>query len=317
MSAPTQMELSVISTIFVVLALAYGLVKFIWNQPLKNGSGFFLGVEVPAGFYEGQGQNWLKGYHATLVALHLVLAVSLGTIIVLGRWDWTPIWAGCTALLYTSTMRGFQVWTRHKLGTRPPVRAAALSLQSRRLGDYISWPMEALFAAMIAISWWLLLRRGAAIDWLPPLQTTWAALILPGKIALVRSGTPLPAERTEEHYRYQDAMRRNGIQMLNAWGWLMVIMLCQFPLRQIWSPAALPSMLWTFLAVFMAVMAYMMIVVWRGMRLTATVGRDLRPAGSWATPFHRATNHLNRFYGIWFALWTGGILVMILYSFFR
>ncbi|MGA3136946.1 MAG: hypothetical protein ABSC88_13240 [Terracidiphilus sp.] len=318
MSAPTEFEVMVLVATLVVLTLVYSLVKFGWNQPLRNGLGFFLGIEVPKGFYEGAGRAWLKGYRATLVALHLVLAIALGVCFALKRWDLVPLCCGGFALVYVPAVFALILWSRRKLGTKPPVRAVALSLESRRLGDYISWPMEALSAAIIAFSWWVLLRRGAAIDWLPPLQMTWATLILPGKIALVRSGAPLPAERTEEHYRYQDAMRRNGIRVLNAWGWLMVVTLCGFPLRQIWSPVTFPWLVWIFLGVFTAVFAYMMIEVFRGQRLATTMGRDLYPSGNFATPYRRAPwMGMSRSYLIWFAIWFGGILALILYSHFR
>jgi hypothetical protein len=317
MTAPTDFEVMVLVTVLVVLSLVYSLVRFAWKQPLRNGPGFFLGIEVPAGFYDGPGKQWLTGYRALLVALHLALAVALALCFALKRWNLIPLWCGGFALVYVPAVVALNLWTRHKLGATPPVRAVALSLESRRLGDYISWPTEALFAAIIAASWWLLLRRGVAFDWLPPLQLTWAALILPGKIALVRSGAPLPAERAEEHYRYQDAMRRNAIHAFNAWGWLMLVTLCGFPLRMIWPPASLPSLVWIFLAVFSAVFVCMMIEVWRGMRLAATMGRDLRPAGSWMTPFRGATRQMNRSYLIWFAIWIGGILVVNLYSLLR
>jgi preprotein translocase subunit SecG len=317
MIAPTDFEVMVLVTALVVLSLVYSLVKFAWKQPLQNGPGYFLGIEVPAGFYDGPGKRWLTGYRAILVALHLALAVALALCFAFKRWDLIPLWCGGFALVYVPALFTLNLWTRHKLGARPPVRAVALSLESRRLGDYISWPIETLYAVIIAACWWLLLRRGLAIDWLPPLQMTWAALILPGKIALVRSGAPLPAERAEEHYRYQDAMRRNAIRALNAWGWLMLVTLCGFPLRLIWPPASLPALVWIFLAVFTAVFLCMMIVIYRGMRLAATMGRNLLPAGSWMTPFRRVTRQMNRFYLIWCAIWVGGILVLNIYSLCR
>jgi hypothetical protein len=301
----------------VVLSLVYMLVKFTWKQPLQNGPGFFLGIEVPAGFYDGPGKRWLTGYRAILVALHLALVAALGLCFAFKCWNLIPLWCGGFALVYLLALLAFNFWTRHKLGARLPVRAVALSLESRRLGDYLSWPGEVLFAAIIATSWWLLLRSGSVADWLPPLQMTWAAIILPGKIALIRSGAPLPAERAEEHYRYQDAMRRNAIHVLNAWGWLMLVTLCGFPLRLIWPPASLPSLVWIFLAVFTAVFVCMMVMIYRGMRLAATVGRDLRPAGSWATPFCGATRQMNRSSLVWFAIWCGGILGLNLYSLLR
>ena len=224
MTAPTDFEVMILVTALIVLTFGYTLVKFSWNQPLRNGSGFFWGIEVPEGFYAGPGRAWLRGYRTTLVVLHLVLVVVLASCFALRRWDLVPLWAGGFSLFYVPAIAAVSLWSRHKLGTKPPIRAVALSLESRRLGDYISWPIESLFAAIIATCWWIMLRHGPKFDWLSPLQMTWSAIVLPAKIALVRSGAPLPAERTEEHYRYQDAMRRNVIQVLNAMGWLMVQM---------------------------------------------------------------------------------------------
>jgi F0F1-type ATP synthase assembly protein I len=319
MSAPTEFEVMIFATTLVVLTLAYGLVKFAWSQPLKNGPGFFLGVEVPAGFYDGRGKLWLNGYRAALLALHLALVVALGGCFVLKRWEWMPVWCGGFALVYVPTYAALTLWMRHKLGTRPPVRAVAFSLQSRHLGDYISWPLEALSAAIVASCWWVLLRHGAKFDWLPPFQMTWSAIVLPGKIALVHSGAPLPAERTEEHYRYQDATRRNSINVLNSWGWLMVVTLCIFPLRQFVSPMKSLSLIWIFLAVFTAVFVYMMFLIFRGQKLATTMGRDLYPSGNFATPYRSSSwmGTMSRPYLVWFAIWFGGILALILYSQFR
>lgn len=318
MSAPTEFEVTILVTTLIVLTSAYSLVKFSWNQPLRNGPGFFLGFEVPEGFYDGPGRAWLKGYRATLVALHLLLFVALGVCFALKRQDLAPLCCGGFALVYAPAVLALHLWSRHKLGTKSPIRSVALSLESRRLGDYISWPMEALYAAIIASSWWVLLRHGAKVNWLPPLLMTWSAIILPGKIALVRSGAPLPAERTEEHYRYQDAMRRNGIRGLNAWGWVTVVTLCIFPLRQIWPLVALPWLVWIFLGVFTSVFAYMIIVIFRGQRLATTMGRDLYPAGNFTIPYRRAPRMgMSRSYLVWFAIWFGGLLAIVLYSQFR
>jgi hypothetical protein len=154
------------------------------------------------------------------------------------------------------------------------------------------------------------------IDWLIPLQSTWIALgLLPGKIAMVRSGFPLPVERTEEHYQWQDAWRRNGVRWMNGFGWFIVVMLFGYALRHGWSPArTLPELQWLIVGVALAAMGYLMIVVFRGQRRMAAMGRGLRPPGSWATPFRRAALMSHPFL-VWFTVWFGGILVFILYSF--
>ena len=318
MNAPTEFQLMLSSALLIFLVIVYVLVKYLWNQPLRNGQGYFLGIEVPTGFYEGPGKSWLKSYRAMLVALHLVLAVFFGICAVIGRWDLIPL-CGFWAIFYMVAMQLFQVWARHKLGANPPVRAVAFALESRRLGDYISWPLEALSAGLIALSWGLLLRHdGTRIDWLPMLQLTWVALVLPAKILLVRASTPLPAERAEEHYRYQDALRRNGISTLTAWSWGCVVMLFGVALGRNCSPAVLPFVKWLTAGAFLAVFAYMMMVVFNGMRFAATVGRDLRPPGSFATPFRRASwMWKSRSFLIWYVIWFTGIGALILYAQFR
>jgi len=323
MSAPTEVESFVVGIILVVSAMSYALVRYIWNQPLRNGSGFFMGVEVPAGFYEGVGRRWMTGYHATVCALYGLCALGLGAIVVTRRWQMTPLWAGGFALVFVPTMLGFAAWTRHRLGADPPVRPVALALESRRLGDYISWPAEALAVALVAVSWWLLLSHGGKhFDWLTPLLWSWVALgFLPGKIATVRASWPLPAERTEEHYRYQDAMRRNSIRVMDLCSWSIVVILFGIALRHGgWSAARrIPWLPWSVTGIFLVLWGAMMVAVFRGERMAATVGRDLVPAGSWATPYRRATlmMSMSRPYWIWLAIWFGGILAFLGYAFWQ
>jgi hypothetical protein len=319
MTAPTEFEwMILIAALLIFAAIVYGLVRYLWNQPLRNGPGYFLGIEVPAGFYEGPGQSWLTSYRVLLVALHLILTVFFGICFAMRRFDLVPL-CGFWAILFVAAMLAFHAWTRYKLGANLPVRAVAIVLESRRLGDYISWPLEALSAGIIALSWWLLLRHdGMRIDWLPPLQMTWTALVLPGKILLARSGSPLPAERSDEHYRYQDAMRRNGISWLNAWSWGCLVLLFGVALGHNCSADVLPWLGWLVGGVFLAVFATMMIVIFSGMRLAATVGRDLRPPGSFSTPFRRAAlPGMQRSYLIWFAVWIIPILASSIYAVIR
>jgi hypothetical protein len=129
------------------------LVRGFWNYPLNHGPSFFLGVEVPPGFYAGEGVMWLKRYRTILLAAYLVMALALGAILVSGRWILLPVWAGGVAVLFVPTLLGFTAYTRATLGANQPVRTSAVvSLETRRLGDYISWPLEVLIGAIIALS---------------------------------------------------------------------------------------------------------------------------------------------------------------------
>jgi len=50
----------------------------------------------------------------------------------------------------------------------------------------------------------------------------------------------------------------------------------------------------------------------RGSRQLASMARDLRPAGSWKTPF-RSASRMSRPYLIWCTIWCGGTFAFILY----
>ena len=318
MSAPSVVGVYIFTICVLVPVLIYALVKHLWNQPLQNGPGYFYGIEVPAGFYEGPGRRWMTGYHAMVAALYGVWAVALAAIVVSRRWELTPVWAGGFAIPFVTSMFAFQAWTRHKLGVNPPVRPVALALESRRFGDYISWPAETLAVALVALSWWLLLRHtGRHFDWLTPLQLTWVALgMIPGKMAMVRLSFPLPAERTEEHFHLQDFARRFWIRVSGIiFEWFMVIVLLGVALLHGLFPVhPAPVWRWLVLASMFAVWGYGMNVMFRGMREMKAMGRELRPVGSWKTPFgHASCFGMGRAFQIWFAIWFGGILAFILY----
>ena len=130
MSAPSAVGIFIFIVCVIVPVLVYALVKQLWNLPLQNGPAYFLGVEVPAGFYEGPGRSWMAGFHAMVAALYGVCAVALAAIVASRRWEMTPTWAGGFALLFVPSMFGFQAWTRHKLAVNPPVRPVALAARA-------------------------------------------------------------------------------------------------------------------------------------------------------------------------------------------
>jgi hypothetical protein len=57
-----------------------------------------------------------------------------------------------------------------------------------------------------------------------------------------------------------------------------------------------------------------MIVMFRGMQQLKAMGSELRPAGSWKTPFGRSSCFGTGWaFRAWFAIWFGGILGFIVY----
>jgi len=64
----SEQWLLVFSTTLVVIVRVFFLIRWIWNYPLAHGTGFFLGVQVSPGFYEGEGKRWLTRYRTVLLA---------------------------------------------------------------------------------------------------------------------------------------------------------------------------------------------------------------------------------------------------------
>lgn len=315
MSGPTDKILLLSSLAILVPARVYVLVRQLWKFPLHNGPEYFLGVEVPPFFYQGPGIQWLKRYRTILLLEHFAEALFLITILALGRWDMIPLTA-LGAVTFTLTMFGFVLYTRRALGANPRERSAVgLALERRRLSDYISWPMEALLVGIVACSWFLLLTQGdARVRWQEVMIDTWVVLgLLPGKIVLVRSSFPLPADRAEEHYRLQDANRHYGLRVFDALGWFLTAVLFAYALQHAWpAMEAIIPLRWLLTGVVFVMALYMTTVIVRGQGRLMAMGRDLRPAGSWSAPF-RGAQWLSRPGLAWFAAWFGGILVLLVF----
>jgi hypothetical protein len=318
MSAHSSGEwLLIFCTALIVVFRVYCLVRMFWDYPLSHGPGFFLGVEVAPGFYEGGGMRWLKRYRTVLLAEHSIEALALVAILVSSRWFLLPGWAGGTAVLLTATLFGFTGYTRATLGANPPVRpSVAIPLETRQLGDYISWPAEALIALIIALSWALLLIRGDAhFEWSTPVLMTYVILgMVPFKVGLVRNSFPLPSERPEEHHRWMEAQRRYSLRWIDAMRWFFLTIFGSHALLH--GRLALGSVAWlrwSLIGLSLAIALLMMVIIVRGQIRLIAMGRDLRPVGSWSTPF-RPARLMMPGYTIWFALWFGGLMLLVIYS---
>ncbi len=278
------------SVALVVLFQLYYLIRILWRLPLAHGPGFFLSIQVPAGFYEGPGVRWLLSYRAVLTASHGIEAAILAYLVLTRRWTQLPLLAPVFVGLFFSMFGGFVVYARRSLGDRPPQLATvAVSLESRRLGAYISWPLEALVIAVIAASWglWLWAGDGRLGE---PLLETWVVMgMLPAKIILVRSGFLTPAERAEEHHQWAEASRRFSLRIIDTMRWLFLVPFAGVAVVHGW-PAARTFVWFRWLVGGITVgiwFALMGSLIFGYSRLLAK-GRDLRPPGSWAGPFRRA-----------------------------
>lgn len=299
----------------IVAFRVFFLVWWLWNYPLTHGTGFFLSVEVPPGFYDDRGVRWLRRWRGVLLAEHSIEALVLVAILVSGHWDKLPLIAW-GAVLFVSTLSGFRWWAQRTLGTgsAAPSRVV-VALESRRLSDYISWPKEVLLGLILAASWVLLLTHGdARVRWRTPVVMTYVVLALfPLKINVVRIGFPLPAERTEEHHRWADAWRHFSLRFLNFICWFCVAVLASYALIHGWSVAR--NVVWfrgLLVGVALAIWLVMVVIIIVGGKQLTAMGRGLRPACGRPGPFSSgkwiATGGL-----VWGAAYLAGLILLLVF----
>jgi hypothetical protein len=302
-------------TSLIVIFRVRRLVCRLWNYPLAHGAGFFLGVAVAPGFYAGPGTQWLRRYRTAVLTEHAFEALVLLVILVSGHWDRLPLLALCV-VPSMATMFGFTAWTRKRHGAAAPVPSrVAIALESRRLGDYISWPTEALIGAIIAFSWVLLLTHGdAQVRWQAPVVMTYTILwLLPAKIGIVRYGFPLPAERTEEHNRWVNAERRYRLRLMDGFCWFVLVILAGYALLHGWPAAkAVAGFRWLLIGLALGVWLLQVRFQIRGESHLTAMGRGLRPAFGRPGLFRGGTLMTPRGWS-WSAAYLTGLILLLVF----
>jgi hypothetical protein len=135
MSAHTPGEWMLLrGTVAIIIVQAIAFKRFYWNVPLKNGPGYFLGIKVPSGFYEGEGIRWLRRWRGLFVAANSIAGLAVVAIYASGYWHLFAAWAGGLAVLHVAAFYAFTAYARTRLGTNPPVLpSVAIPLQARRV----------------------------------------------------------------------------------------------------------------------------------------------------------------------------------------
>lgn len=306
-----------LETALIVIVQAIALKWIFWNSPLKHAPGFFFDVEVPPGFYEGEGANWLRRWRTLILVVNVTLALALIAILASGRWRLLPAWAGTVALLHVAAFNGFVGYARARLGAHPPVQArVAISFESRRLGDYFWWPGEVLMALITASCWALLFAHGdSQIRWSTPVVLTYVIVgLLFLEFGFVRgSFPPLPADRPDEHQRWVQAQRRYHVRVWDLFRGLLVTVFGAYAIEHGWH-AVVASVWsrWLLVSVALAVWLVLVIFLLIGERRLTVMGRDLRPVGSWSTPFRAARTAPRSLTTLFFA-WFGGLILLLVF----
>jgi len=280
-----------LSSFCIVFQLA--LMRWVfWNYPLNHGCNFFMGVEVAPGFYEGPGIQWLRRYRALLLAVHAIMVFVFIALVASHRWKDLPIMAPIMVTLLLTMFGGFAVWTRHRLGSRPrKLSSVAISLETRRLTDYVSLRVEVALAALLAASWLLLILQGdAESKWVWPALITYAVMgLLPAKIILAYDQFPLPPDRAEEYKQWQEAGRRYWLKVTQLIRWFLVVRLAGYSIEHgLPATKTMVSLHWLFFSAYIVILLVMLSVLIQGSVRLVALGRDLLPIGSWSSPFRPA-----------------------------
>jgi hypothetical protein len=270
-----------VTTILVVAFRTWLLVRMLWNLPLAHGPGFFLGVEVAPGFYEGPGARWLSRYRRLMLAEYLVEVAGLAVVVVGGRWGLIPICSAAAAALFVCAFMGFAFWSRAMLkGVSPATTRVAVPLEGRSLRDYISWRTETVISSLVALSWISLLTQGMAlVRWRPPVVLTYLVLgLFAAKIGVVRMGFRLPVERTQEHHLWFDAHRRLYLRLVDSVRFLLLAILTANAILSRWPTVrSMPWLFWGIIGLVMGTWVVLLLLFMFGSGRLAAQGRDLRP----------------------------------------
>ncbi len=303
------------AALLLVLEAIYFKRQF-WDLPLTHGPGFFLGVAVPPKFYDGEGARWLRRYHTVLLLVNLLLGLALLAILLTDRWRLLGMWCPGAVVLQAGASYGFTFYARRTLGASPPVRASvAIPLETRRLGDYISWRSEALIGLLATFCWALLLTNAdAQVRWAVPVVISYIIIgLFPFKIEIIRSGFPVPAERPDEHLRWMETLRRYRLYIMDYSRWSAMAILGLYALVHGWRAVRATAWLhWALPGVALAVWIFFTVTLMRRERRVNAMGRDLLPVGSWSTPF-RPARVMAPGFAVAFAAWFGGLVLLLVF----
>jgi hypothetical protein len=202
-----------------------------WRAPLKQGEGWFLGIEVEPGFYRQAGAALLRRYRMwgvlplALEASILLALISSGRL-VHAVYEQIPAVAILTFWL-NFTIIQFRQRIRLLAPAAPEQspRGVQLSLAPRRLRDHSNWTVEAVIIGLTLLM--LLWLAAQWLGWLPAepnsgslkpvvftLYMQAGALML--KQVFVRWRMRLPLRRVDDYQRWRGAWLSYHLRVFDA-----------------------------------------------------------------------------------------------------
>ncbi len=218
-----------------------------WKLPFLRGPEWFFDVHVGPDFYSGAGRPILRRHRLRLLLPYAVELVALAAILLFGQ----PVHLlylmfGVMVLIVGNHVLAMQAARRQARpfeipGGRREVSSVALSLTTRRLGDYTNRRLEAALAVATlgALAWLAHLRAAApgetGLDELfgvPILLLYLQAGLLLAKRGLVAWRTPIPLDQAETYMDGREHARRFFLDVCDSIRILLAGALVLWAIRQ-------------------------------------------------------------------------------------
>src|SRR5262245_57548204 len=290
------MDVVLISSATVTLAIRFMFVRWLWRLPLKNGEGFFLAQSVGPGFYQESGASLLQRYHRSLflpLVLDAPLVIWLAAsqrLLLLSIEQWLAMLA--SFVVYNVIAAHFSSRATAVIGDQGADRPTdlQLSMAPRRLRDHSNRLVEiAIWASILAALILLAAAYGTADNHSEGRHalheaegiTIWFLYLELGlillKVVFVRWRMALPIRRTEDYKRWRSAWLSYHLKLFDSIRLMIALLLLSGSVIKVeghgWTRGtliiAVPGLV-------VMVVVYIIYIAREGRRLAA-VQREVKP----------------------------------------
>jgi len=247
----------------------YGCVRR-GRQPLLRGKEWFFSVRVPDGFYEGDGRTILQRYmHRMLLPFVIDVPFAIAIFLSGKIWMLNLLIIGLCVVIHVNHVFSVDRAERQARAIAAPQEpiAVALSLETRRLRDYTSWPIEAMIAILDVGIFAVLIRYYVTT----PGANLWRLLGTPLFLLYLQVGmlwikwiivtwrTPAPRDEADAYMSAAERMRRFRIQFCDFGRLSFAVTLVLTPIRLSVTHATLDRIIsgwlvaWLLIAIVMTI----------------------------------------------------------------
>lgn len=218
----------------LLLLTRFGSLRRFWQLPHKQGAGWLFTTEVSREFAQGAGARLVRAYRRWLLVPFALDALVIAWLMFKGWAFYLPheqlLSVILTAVFYNLLVAHFAYRVKAMIAPAqvPPVTAAQLTMEPRRLRDHTHWLVEAALLGLTVAAVALLERLHTALLWSGYFQL--GLLLL--KLVFVRWRMKLPLQRTEEYQRWRIAWLTYHLRVFDAVRVAVALMTLYFALHQ-------------------------------------------------------------------------------------